>query len=137
MIIDATNLILGRMATEVAKKALLGETIEIVNCENAVISGNREQILERYKQRRERGIPTKGPFFPRTPERLVKRVIRGMLPYKQYKGKTAHKRIKCHVGVPEELKNEKFQMLEKANAEKLPNFKHITIKEVCEFLKGK
>ena len=49
MILDATNLILGRMATAVAKKALLGEKIDIVNCENAVISGNKYQILERYK----------------------------------------------------------------------------------------
>lgn len=137
MIVDATNLILGRMATEVAKKALLGETIDLVNCENAVISGNRDQILARYKQRRKRGIPAKGPFFPRTPEKLVKRAIRGMLPYKQYKGKTAHKKIKCHTSVPEKLKNEKFQTIEKASVEKLPNFKYITVKEVCEFLRGK
>lgn len=135
MIVDATNLILGRMATVVAKKALLGEKIDIINCENTVISGNRDQILERYKHRRERGIPSKGPFFPRTPERLVKRTIRGMLPYKQSKGDLAFKRIKCHIGVPEEMKNEKPQKIEKAEVEKLPNYKYITVKEVCRSLK--
>ncbi len=135
MILDATNLILGRMATAVAKKALLGEKIDIVNCENAVISGNKYQILERYKHRRERGIPAKGPFFPRTPERLVKRTIRGMLPYKQSKGDLAFKRIRCHIGIPEEMKNEKLQKVEKAKVEKLPNYNYITVKEVCESLK--
>lgn len=135
MILDATNQILGRMATEVAKKALLGEKIDIVNCEKAVISGNRSQILGEYKHRRERGTPAKGPFFPRMPERLVKRTIRGMLPYKQYKGELAFKRIKCYVGVPEEMKNEKFQKIEKADVEKLPNYKYITIKEICGSLK--
>ena len=78
-----------------------------------------------------------GAFFPTTPEKLVKRTIRGMLPYKQYKGKTAHKKIKCHVGVPEKLKSEKFQTIEKANIKKLPTFKYITVQEVCKFLRGK
>lgn len=136
-VIDATNLILGRMATEVAKKALLGEKVDIVNCENAVISGNRAQILEKYKHKIERGAPATGPFFPRTPERLVKRTIRGMLPYKQYKGKIAYKQIKCYAGTPEKLKNEKFHKIEKADVGKLPNYKYISIKKVCEFLRGK
>ena len=137
MIVDATNLILGRMATEVAKKALLGEKIDVVNCENAVISGNREQIFEKYRHKIKRGAPATGPFFPKTPERLVKRTIRGMLPYKQYKGKIAYKQIKCHAGIPEELKNEKFQTIEKANLEKLPNYRYITVSELCKFLGGK
>ena len=37
MIIDAKNLVLGRMATVVAKEALLGEKIDIINCEKAVV----------------------------------------------------------------------------------------------------
>ena len=46
MIIDATNIILGRLASFAAKHALLGETIEIINCENAVITGNKKRTLE-------------------------------------------------------------------------------------------
>jgi len=45
MIIDATNLILGRLGTYVAKKALLGNKIDIVNCENSVVTGNRKRIF--------------------------------------------------------------------------------------------
>ncbi len=38
MIIDANNMILGRLASFAAKKALLGEKIDVINCEKAVIS---------------------------------------------------------------------------------------------------
>jgi len=71
MIIDATNLILGRMATYVAKLALEGEKISVVNCSKAVVSGNKKQILKRFKQKRDMGAPLKGPYFPRYPERIV------------------------------------------------------------------
>ena len=75
MILNAENQIMGRLATYAAKKALLGETVNIINCEKAVITGNKKQIIDRYKKRRARGIPRKGPFFPRTPERIMKRTI--------------------------------------------------------------
>ena len=35
IVIDATNLILGRMGTYAAKKALTGSTIDIINCEQS------------------------------------------------------------------------------------------------------
>ena len=71
MIIDASNLILGRMATEVAKKALLGEEIDIVNSEKAVVTGDRKEIFQRYKTRMEIGNPLQGPYFQKIPERLM------------------------------------------------------------------
>ena len=100
MIINAENLILGRMASKIAKKALLGEKIDIINCEKAVIIGNKKDIQERYKKRREIRTPRWGPHFPRHPEKFVKRAIRGMLPYKQEKGRKAFERVKCYQGVP-------------------------------------
>jgi len=47
MIIDATNLIIGRVASLAAKKVLLGEDIVILNCEKAMMTGNRKEILLR------------------------------------------------------------------------------------------
>ena len=41
MIIDATELIVGRFATVAAKKALLGERIDIINCEKAIITSGQ------------------------------------------------------------------------------------------------
>jgi|TARA_Y100000310_G_scaffold302635_1_gene340169 large subunit ribosomal protein L13 len=133
MIINAENLILGRLSTVVAKKALLGESIEIINVEKAVIVGSREMILDKYKQRRERGDPKYGPYFPRTPERLVKRAIRGMLPYKQSKGRQALERIKCHEGIPKDLKDKKAEIIQGAKLSP-QKMKYLTIKELSKNL---
>ena len=111
MIVNAENMILGRLATYIAKKALTGEKIDVVNAEKAVIVGKRRDILQKYKIRMERGHPYKGPFYPRHPERFVKRTIRGMLPYKLKKGRTAFENIKCYIGIPEQLKDKKLETI--------------------------
>jgi len=49
-VIDADGLILGRMASLIAKRLLEGERIEIVNAENAVVSGKRLQIINARKE---------------------------------------------------------------------------------------
>ncbi len=111
-IIDASDLVLGRMCTRIAKMALLSEdTIHIINCEKAIVSGRKSDILEKYRHRRERVDVFKGPFFPRKSERIVKRTLRGMLPYKQHKGLVALQRIKCHESVPESLAGKKAETM--------------------------
>ena len=137
MIIDANNLILGRLGTYVAKEALLGEKVDIVNCENSVVTGDRKEIFKVYDERLKRGIPAKGPFTQRMPDRFVKRSIRGMLPYKKERGRIAFKNIKCYIGVPENLKNEKFDTIKEANVDKLPNLKFIKVKEICKHIGAK
>ncbi|RMF55985.1 50S ribosomal protein L13 [Candidatus Woesearchaeota archaeon] len=137
MIIDATNLIAGRIATFAAKKALLGEKIEIINCEKAVISGRAKRTIADFKQKRERGTPTKGPFYPKSPERIMKRMIRGMLPYKKERGREAMKRIMCYKGVPEELKDKETTSIKGAEASKLMIPKLITIEQISKQLGAK
>ena len=131
MIIDANNLILGRLGAFVAKKALLGEKIDIVNCESCVVTGNKYRIFKNYDNLLKKGTQSKGPFVYRMPDRFAKRVIRGMLPYKKERGRKAFKNIKCHIGIPENLKNQKFDTIKNANVEKLPNLKYIKIKDIC------
>ena len=137
MIIDARDLVLGRIGTRAAKAALLGNEVAILNCENAIITGDRKKIIEHYKQRRERGIPAKGPFIHRDPEKLVKRSIRGMLPYKQPKGRDAFSRIKCYMGIPEKFKDKKAERFEEAHISRLPNTKFMHIKDLCKTLGAK
>ena len=137
MIIDATDLILGRMATLVAKKALEGEKVDIVNCEEAVLTGNKDQIIARYKQRRYRGVPLQGPYFPRYPDRLVRRVVRGMLPYKKTRGREAFQRVMCHISVPEKFKDGKFETIKEVHIDKVPNLKYMKIKDICRVLGAK
>ena len=134
MIIDATNLLVGRLASFVAKKALEGEKIDIVNAEKAVISGKKYDILARYKQRVERGDPLKGPYTPKTSDRMLRRMIRGMLPYKQERGKNAFKKVMCYIGVPEEFKNSKIETVNVASASKLKKVKSITFQEISQYL---
>ncbi len=134
--IDATNMILGRLATYAAKQALLGEKITVINCENAVLSGSKAQIVDRYKNRISRGIPLKGPYFPRTPDRIVRRTIRGMLPYKKQRGQEAFDRIMCYIGTPANIEGQ-AQTIKQADAAKLPTLKRVTVGEVAKIIGSK
>ncbi len=137
MVIDATDLILGRMAAYVSKKALLGEKVDIVNCEKAIVTGSKKDVFNHYKQRENRGGPFHGPFIPKLPDRFVRRAIRGMLPYKQYKGKIAFDRIMCYISVPNNFKDEKMEKIKDADISKLNTLKYVTVGNICKFLKGK
>ena len=137
MIIDGTDLILGRLASFVAKKTLLGEEMNVVNCEKVLITGRKKEVLAKYVHRMEMGTPRKGPFLHRSADRLVKRAIRGMLPYKQEKGEKAFKRVRCYKGVPGNLKNQKFETVESANISKVPNLKYISVGEISKLISGK
>ena len=137
IVVDAKDHILGRLATKVAKLALKGERIEIINSESAVISGAKSEVLNNYKQKAERGIPTKGPFIPKMPDRFVRRTIRGMIPYKQGKGKEAYERVICHIGTPEKFKDTQAIQFEDCKRTKLPNYKFVPVKRICNVLGGK
>lgn len=137
MIIDAENAIVGRLATVVAKKALNGETINIVNCSKAIITGDKKKLLKEYKRKQDRGTHTTGPYTPKLPERFVKRIIRGMLPYKKPRGREAFSRIKCFRNIPEELSKEKMEKVEESSFERLNTLKYLKIKDICKFLGGK
>jgi large subunit ribosomal protein L13 len=137
MIIDATNLIVGRLGTVVAKKVLLGEKVIIVNSEKAVITGKRPVVLAKFKQKILRGTWAKGPHFIRSPERLLKRMIRGMLPYKQARGLEAYKRIMCWVGTPDEFKGQKIETVKAADVSKMPNLDYVSLQELSKQVGGK
>ena len=133
-IIDASGAILGRLSTHTAKRLLKGEEIAVVNSEKAIISGKKSAIKDRYKQKREVGTYRKGPFYPRMPDMIVKRTIRGMIPYQTPHGRTAFKRLKCYIGVPKELEGKKFENIK--SAEKQP-VDFVTIEELSKSLGAK
>ena len=135
MNIDAKNLILGRLCTFAAKQVLLGENVNVFNCEQAVVSGKKKMIIKRYKQKVERGDPHHGPFIPKVPDKLVRRTIRGMLPWKQTRGREAYKKVMCYRGIPEKFKDEKMETVEKANIKKITDTNFMSMKELCERLK--
>lgn len=132
MIIDAKDAILGRLSSYAAKQVLLGNKVDIINCEECVISGKKYFILEEYIRRLHRKAPGKGPFFYRKPDMLVRRAVRGMLPFKRARGRDAFKNIKCHMGIPENLKSEKALMIESASINKLRSSGYLKIKDICK-----
>ncbi|MCK9308111.1 MAG: 50S ribosomal protein L13 [Methanomicrobiales archaeon HGW-Methanomicrobiales-2] len=136
-VIDADGLLLGRMASLVAQRALAGEEIALVNVEKAIVSGSRAHVLANYTHKRERGSREGGPFFPRRPDHIVKRTIRGMLPYKRERGMAAFKRIKTYVGVPMELVGIETETLEVAHIDRLSSPKYITIGAISTNLGAK
>ena len=133
-VIDADKAILGRMCTNVAKRLLDGEQIAIVNSEKAIITGKKSAIKKRYKQKRDVGTYRKGPFFPRMPDQIVKRTIRGMIPYQTPHGRTAFKRLKCYIDIPKEFEGKKFETIKEA--EKQP-VDFMTVEELSRYLGAK
>ncbi len=133
MIIDATDTILGRLASNCAKKALKGEKIIIINSEKAIVSGTKTDILLRYKFKRDVGSTTKGPYYSRMSDRIVRRTIRGMLPRKTSRGKEALKNIEVHIGRPEDITGEPAK-LEKVGKTILQNQKYTSIEQISKWL---
>jgi len=105
IVIDAANATLGRLSSYAAKQLLLGKKLEIVNCNKAIILGNSDSIKAHYQKLRKRGGSSlKGPFFPKSPEKIVKRTIRGMLPdYRTGRGVKALNNLRCYNETPPEL----------------------------------
>jgi len=114
-VIDATGASAGRLGTYVAKRLLNGEEVHIVNAEKATISGTLEAVMERYNFKRDVGTTKTGPFYPRMPHLMMKRTVRGMLNYQELSThRAAYKRLKCHIGVPDELAGKTIVKEEKA-----------------------
>ncbi|MHA1821893.1 MAG: 50S ribosomal protein L13 [Promethearchaeota archaeon] len=141
-IIDASGYVLGRLSSKVAKMALMGEHIVLINSQDVVISGNRRQILEHYKHYKTiktASNPRKGPFRVGTrPDIFLRKTIKGMLP-KNERGKLAIARVHCYIkGIPEDKKSqygvpEEVELNEKYKASRLTH-KYVLVSDVCEMI---
>ncbi|MEM3736959.1 MAG: 50S ribosomal protein L13 [Candidatus Bathyarchaeia archaeon] len=121
-VIDATGLVVGRLASVVAKRLLSGEKIIIVNAENAVLAGKRSRRINELRKFLEivgRANPKHGPRHPRRPDTMLRRVVRGMLPMDKEKGIKALAALKVYISVPSEIEGVKAQTIPSASASKL------------------
>ncbi len=134
MVIDATGHVIGRLSSAVAKRLLKGEEVIVVNAEKALITGRRGWLLKEFHHRREVGSQRKGPFYPRRPDRIVHRSVRGMVPNQQPRGRAAMKRLRVYVGVPAELKDAPIERV--AGADRISTTRYMTIGEIAERLGG-
>ncbi|MEM4246661.1 MAG: 50S ribosomal protein L13 [Candidatus Bathyarchaeia archaeon] len=138
--VDAENAILGRLASYVAKEALKGRSVVVVNAEKAVISGSKEGVLADVKMRLEThtlGAAEKAPVHYRRPDNYVRRVIRGMLPWRKPRGREAFRRIKVYVGKPAEYEGENFIRAPHFDASRLkPSYSRNTVGSVVKEIGG-
>jgi ribosomal protein uL13 len=139
MIINGEGHILGRLASLISKKLLEGEDIVVVNADKVVITGSKDWIYARYKQRRDRKSISNprdlGPKYPRRPEDIFRRTVRGMLPYKKPKGRTAYKGLKAFVGIPKEFSELETNTLPQAEYKNIK--KGLKLGEVSKLLGAK
>jgi large subunit ribosomal protein L13 len=113
-VIDATGLVLGRAASLIAQRLLAGESIVVVNSEKCVITGSRENVLAEYTANRARGSKRMGPHYPRYPDRIFRRTVRGMVPHLKTRGKEAFDRLEVFIGTPPEYQEATKQTLDGA-----------------------
>lgn len=132
--IDAKDCIAGRICSHISKLLLKGHHVRVVNAEKSMISGNRYKTIEIYKEYLEISSatnPIHGPFHPRKPDRILTRMVRGMLPKRKPSGLTALKRLRVYVAVPPELKNTKLETFEDTKIRK-PSSYFISLGEVAK-----
>lgn len=133
--IDGTGLVLGRLSSWIAQRIMSGENIVVVNAQDMLVSGKRKYLINSYLQRRSRAThtnPKRGPFFPRMPDRILRRTVRGMLPWKTRSGKTAFRKLSAFIEVPENLSNQEFQSIPDAKR-KLSN-SYMTVGELARLI---
>jgi large subunit ribosomal protein L13 len=129
-VVDARDCILGRVASQVAERALDGERIAVVNAERAVVTGRENDVIGTFRARRQQGSD-RGPMYPKRPDRILKRSIRGMVPYKRPRGREAFENVRVYVGDPYD---EEAEVLEDASLDRLSTIKFVQLGEISESL---
>jgi len=129
-LIDGEGAVLGRLASTVASRSLDGEKVVIVNAEDIVVSGEKDEVVQKYREKVEKGSD-RGPYHPRRPDGIAKRAVRGMLPYKRQRGKDAFSRIRFYVGVPADYEDAEFETPDRT-VEDIGKAGYVTLGEVSE-----
>jgi large subunit ribosomal protein L13 len=109
--IDGTGHVLGRLSSWIAQKIIAGDRVVVVNAQDLIISGRKAHLIEDMIQKRALAThtnPKRGPFYPRYPDRILRRTVRGMIPWKKRSGKIAFRKLSAYIDIPEELLNTEF-----------------------------
>lgn len=128
VIVDARGCILGRVASAVAERALAGETVAVVNAESIIITGREADVVAKYKKRTDLGSD-RGPIYPKRPDRIMKRSIRGMVPHTRARGREALDRVRVYVGNPFD---EDGEVLDGTTLDRLSNIRFVELGDVSE-----
>jgi large subunit ribosomal protein L13 len=130
VVIDAGDCVMGRVATDVAERALEGQRVSVINAEQAVITGRKEDVFETYQKRVDLGSD-RGPAYPKRPDRIFKRAIRGMLPHEKPRGRDAFEKVRVYVGNPHD---EDGEVIEGTSIDRLSTTRFVSLGEVAEYI---
>ena len=104
---------MGRLASIVAELLIKAaredrdDKVIIINSEKAIVSGRPRSVLNTYQAKYKLNHPRKGPFFPRMPDMIMKRTVRGMLPYqRKSSGRRALRNLRVEIGCPSHLESD-------------------------------
>ena len=134
VVIDGTDLIMGRLGSTIAKRLLMGESFKIVNCKDVVILGRKSFNVQRYKNKISNKVTKQGPYYSRSPSDIVKRAFRNMLPYKNERGAAAFRRLKCYNSTPSTLISADKETLVKATLNNDEVFYYTRVGELSKAL---
>ena len=134
-VIDADGHVMGRLSSKVAERLINGEEIIIVNAEKAIITGKREMVFGEYKQKKDRGKIIRGPFYPRRADLILKKTVKGMLPFKTSTGRESYRRLRVYVGVPKEYATAQLEKIDVAIRPRTE--KYVRLGDVSAYLGSK
>jgi large subunit ribosomal protein L13 len=123
IVVDGRGQILGRLASIIAKRLLEGKRVVVLNAQDIVVSGDPVMVIQSYKRTvlgvRSHYSHRLRPKRPRSPIRLFKAAVKGMLPKKNRRGREALRRLRVYVGVPREYQNVEAIRFAEADASRL------------------
>ncbi|NLW11512.1 MAG: 50S ribosomal protein L13 [Clostridiaceae bacterium] len=111
-VVDAEGMVLGRMATEIARVLRgkhkpeytpfvdTGDNVIVINAEKIVLTGKKlDQKMYRYHTQYPGGLKerTYRNLMQRNPEKVVELAVKGMLP-KNALGRAMYKKLKVYAG---------------------------------------
>ncbi|MFA5764403.1 MAG: 50S ribosomal protein L13 [archaeon] len=138
MIVNAEGLVAGRLASKVAKAAINGEDVVIINAEKVVLVGKQTAIMPKFKQRVEAAVksnPHYGPKYDRIPSKMLRRMIKGMLPNKSRTAEKLLKQISIYNLTTEKVDTTKAITIEEIKCNQKHDF--MLLGDVAKALGGK
>ena len=139
-VVDATGHVVGRLASVLAKRLLNGEEIVVVNAEKAIVTGKKSVVFQEYRARHQRGSTASrmrgiGPNYPRRPDMILRRTISRMMPYQKARGRTALKRLRVYLSVPDDFKEKPQETIDEAK--RPPQGPYMSLGEIARLLGSK
>lgn len=107
LVVDATDQVLGRMCSIIAKRLLEGYRVYVVNAEKTRVSGRKDSFIREYVgflEVKSVRNPKHTPRHPRNPVTYVRSVVKSMLPMDKPKGMKAFRRLRVYCGWPSSVK---------------------------------